>query len=60
MPGIRHATLYLNKRPCEGDESCYENLEATLPVGYRLTVRYVGPASVADHDFYGNGEGLEP
>jgi hypothetical protein len=33
--GIRHATLYINKRPCEGDESCYENLEATLPVGHR-------------------------
>jgi hypothetical protein len=58
--GIRHTILYLNKPPCEGDESCRENLEATLPVGYRLTVRHVGRASVNTYEFYGNGEGLKP
>lgn len=57
--GIRHATLYINKPPCDGDESCQENLRATLPVGYHLTVRHVGPASVNTLEFYGNGEGLE-
>jgi hypothetical protein len=58
--GIRHATLYINKPPCQGDESCLENLKATLPIGYRLTVRWVGPASETNYDFDGNGRGLEP
>jgi hypothetical protein len=58
--GIRRATLYISKPPCRGDENCRENLKATLPVGYRLTVRYVGRASEINYDFDGNGKGLEP
>ena len=57
--GIRAAVLYLNMRPCTGEDGCHQNLEATLPPGYRLTVYQVRPnGSVRVWYFPGTGEGL--
>jgi hypothetical protein len=57
--GVRNAVLYMNMRPCIGDDGCYRNLAATLPPGYRLTVYQVYPnGSVRAWSFPGTGEGL--
>jgi hypothetical protein len=57
--GLRQAVLYMNMRPCQGEDGCAENIKATLPVGYRLTVYQVYPnGTVLLWDFKGTGEGL--
>ncbi|MEV0732665.1 DddA-like double-stranded DNA deaminase toxin [Polymorphospora sp. NPDC050346] len=57
--GVRSAVLYMNMRPCQGEDGCTENLKATLPVGYRVTVYQVyANGSVRLWDFKGTGEGL--
>jgi hypothetical protein len=59
--GIRHAVLYLNMRPCLGDDGCTENIPATLPPGFRLTVFQVRPTGgVRVWNFDGTGEGILP
>jgi hypothetical protein len=57
--GLREAVLYLNMRPCTGDDGCYRNIKATLPPGYKLTMYQVNPnGSVRVWAFPGTGEGL--
>jgi hypothetical protein len=57
--GVREAVLYMNMQPCRGGDGCAENLNATLPVGYRLRVYQVYPSgSVRVSDFPGTGEGI--
>ena len=56
---IRSAVLYMNMRLCQGDDGCAENIKATLPVGYRLTVYQVyANGTVRLWDFKGTGERL--
>lgn len=56
---IRQAVFYSNMRPCTGDDGCTENVEATLPVGYKLTVYQVfANGGVKVWEFPGTGEGL--
>lgn len=57
--GIRNATLYINMRPCRDADGCAENLAATLPVGYRLTIYQVlRSGSLRTLDVKGTGEGI--
>lgn len=56
---LRDAVLYLNMPPCGGDEGCWENLRATLPVGYTLTVVHVRERDMKAADFPGTGKGLD-
>ncbi len=57
--GVRSAVLYLSMRPCQGEDGCAENIKATLPVGYRLTVYQVYTnGTVRLWDFKGTGYGL--
>jgi hypothetical protein len=57
--GIRHAVLYTNMRPCLGEDGCTQNIKATLPAGYRLTVYQVRPnGGVRVWLFDGTGEGI--
>ncbi|MCZ7423740.1 hypothetical protein O7605_29955 [Verrucosispora sp. WMMA2121] len=57
--GIRHAVLYTNMRPCLGEDGCAQNIKATLPAGYRLTVYQVRPnGGVRVWLFDGTGEGI--
>ncbi|RKR88368.1 nucleic acid/nucleotide deaminase of polymorphic system toxin [Micromonospora pisi] len=56
---IRHAVLYTNMRPCLGEDGCTQNIKATLPAGYRLTVYQVRPnGGVRVWLFDGTGEGI--
>jgi hypothetical protein len=56
---VRQAVLYSNMRPCTSDDRCTENVEATLPSGYKLTVYQVQPnGAVKVWQFPGTGEGL--
>ncbi|WP_341718821.1 DddA-like double-stranded DNA deaminase toxin [Micromonospora sp. FIMYZ51] len=56
---IRHAVLYTNMRPCLGEDGCTQNIKATLPAGYRLTVYQVRPnGGVRAWLFDGTGEGI--
>jgi hypothetical protein len=56
---IRQAVFYSNMRPCTGDDGCAENVDATLPVGYKLTVYQVtANGGVKVWNFSGTGEGL--
>ena len=57
--GIRQAVIYTNMKPCPGEDGCDENVEATLLIGWRLTVFQVLPNStVRVWDYPGTGEGL--
>lgn len=56
---IPHAVLYTNMRPCLGEDGCTQNIKATLPAGYRLTVYQVRPnGGVRVWQFDGTGEGI--
>ncbi|WBB53855.1 MULTISPECIES: DddA-like double-stranded DNA deaminase toxin [Micromonospora] len=56
---VRHAVLYTNMRPCLGDDGCTQNIKATLPAGYRLTIYQVRPnGGVRVWLFDGTGEGI--
>lgn len=57
--GTPSAALYLNMRPCLGEDGCHVNLRDILPAGYRLTIFQVTPSgSIRVWPFTGTGNGL--
>lgn len=57
--GTASAALYLNMRPCLGEDGCHVNLRDILPAGYRLTVYQVTTSgSIRVWPFTGTGNGL--
>lgn len=57
--GIRSAVLYISMRPCRQAGGCEQNIAATLPVGYRLTIYQVlRSGTLRTFDVKGTGEGI--
>ncbi len=57
---IRGAHLYINAKPCLGDNGCDENIESVLPAGYSLIVYCVEKGCTTTRVYEGTGEGLDP